>query len=164
MVSERPVSRHAARQMMDQIRAALREGVAQATIDFGGVSKPLRKVADGEFLLETPGRGDPTRIHAAPNQRPVGYPSEAPFIPGETVSFDSRDRTLSITWWGPDDAAAVLEDLHNQCLAAGWEPGGELRLKVLGVVQRAYAREATQRIVVHADSMLTLNDTTHLPQ
>jgi hypothetical protein len=145
--------------MVEQIKLALAAGVDETRVDFAGMDLLLKRVSEGEFLLQVPGQSDAAPIYAAPTRRPGGYPASLPFIPGETVSVGNNGRTLSLTWWAPEHPQSLLDQIDEQCRADGWESGGEITLAVLGVTQRAYARGNTQRIVAFAEPTITLNDT-----
>ena len=118
------------RQLRDKLREAVATGGPAAALDVlsgmgfaiekepePGVGMRMRFGAATEDAFST-------TMYAPTSERPAGWGPEIPFLPdvgGSLTLFDRPGRGFSVQWFKVPDPSAAMQQILNECLAAGWQ-------------------------------------------
>lgn len=156
MTQERPILRADFRAFADEVRSAFASGARQVRVQLAGQTLHLWRASDEEFLLRAGAEQTAARVLLGSTARAADYPPDLPFIPGELVMLSGPERFTAAVWVAPPDRAALVDEVHRQCIAADWTLEGETSVPPLGGKRRSYRKGRTLRYLMESEGTVSL--------
>ncbi len=160
MQEERQVTREDAEAAMHQIELAIDSGAEQATVRVMGTEVRLDKAPDGGFTVRSPGEPDTARFYMPMTDPPPGYPSDLPFIPGESLILSQpHPDAVTLVWLAPRVPEKIFAYLDHQCVSARWAPNGQSDTTDTPALRRSYKKDGILRHLLCSEGIVSLIQT-----
>ena len=149
---ERPIKTEDVESLRSQIDSAIASSRDQTNVQFAGMELLLTREGPEEYSFGAPDE-ERARLFPALSTRPTSYPDGLPFVPNEAVALTSGVGGWSLSWFAPEDPAALTSEIHERLIEDGWTSAHDL---IAGSVHRLYRRGPEQRLLANSQGIIAL--------